>query len=90
MRKGDLSMSTIVMAAIAILVLIILASFVLRAGGNVAEAQRSCVIQGGVCSYEPCGERIDTFRTRQPQLECYIGSGSSQIVDRDQYCCIAG
>lgn len=69
-KKGDLSMSTIVMAVIAVLILVVLSAIVLRNLGGASETLSRCP---GVC--EPsCGdlelENPGVFYTSVPNTVC--------------------
>lgn len=58
MKKGELSMSMIIMAVIAIIILVIIIFLVTRSGGDANKAT-SCPSRGGVCveygNCEPSG-----------------------------------
>ena len=83
MKKAELTMSTIVMAVIAVLVLIILAAILLN---NIGDTEfDSCQQNGGTCSPIACSERNDRLTTTQSNWECRDLNG----VDTGQYCCIS-
>jgi hypothetical protein len=85
-KKGDLSMSTIVMAVIAVLILIILVSIVIRNLGDFSEGVKDCQSVSGVCSVQACGERLDRFTNEYRNARCYVGGQ----VDPNLRCCIVG
>ncbi|MBR9700263.1 hypothetical protein GOV11_00150 [Candidatus Woesearchaeota archaeon] len=69
-RRGELSMEVIIIAAIALLVLVILAVLVLRAGGNVA---KECSNVGGMCeSFCDSSTHITTPNSCPDDLKCCV------------------
>ena len=87
-KKGDLSMSTIVMAVIAVLIMVILIAMVMRNLGGVTPLLDSCVDKGGKCSYESCSqEEYVGYRVSNPAWTCLDSSGR---VDGEQRCCVRG
>lgn len=75
-KKGQgLSMNVIIIAAIALLVLVILAVLILRAGRDVTEGT-SCESLGGRCAEECEDLGSDYFRDR-----------SGNCMNEDQICC---
>ena len=76
-KAQGLSMSTIIIAAIALLVLVILATFLLRSGGDVNEGT-SCEGIGGTCNPDDCNNMGDGT---------YIPKGQS-TCDEGYVCCI--
>ena len=85
-KKGDLSMSTIVMAVIAVLILIILASIIIGNLRNVTVATQNCQTVDGVCSFDPCSQRTDFYTRTHPSARCLVNGQ----VDPSQQCCIVG
>ena len=79
-KAQGLSMSTIVIAAIALLVLVILATFLLRSGGDVNEAT-SCEGMGGECQDTDCSWLNDGGDGT------YISKGQSDCSE-DYVCCV--
>ena len=53
MKKGELSMEVIIIAAIALLVLVILSVLIIRTAGETGD-QTSCIGLGGTCDYDAC------------------------------------
>jgi len=53
MKKGDLSVTTIIVIALGLLVLIVLAILIFRSGSN-ADTSTTCITKGGVCKTTPC------------------------------------
>lgn len=49
MKKGDLSINIIIVAAIALLILVIISVLIFRSGGNIRDNTESCTAVGGVC-----------------------------------------
>lgn len=82
MKKGDLSINIIVVAAIAMLILVIISVLVFRAGTGVTEGT-SCEGLGGVCTTGGCGSDnwdLDDGRwIRHPTAKCFADS---------EVCCI--
>lgn len=87
-KQGELSMSTIVMAVIAVIILIILSSLVIRNLGNTNEQVQSCQNKGGVCadSCEELSELTGQSYTRLPTLSCSVDVGQQT----QQVCCVRG
>jgi type II secretory pathway pseudopilin PulG len=85
-KKGDLSMSTIVMAVIAVLILIILASIVIRNLGDFSEGVKDCQSMSGVCSAQACSERLDRYTNTNRNGACYVNGQR----DPSLQCCIVG
>ena len=87
-KKGDLSMSTIVMAVIAVLIMVILVSLVTRTLGDTGEVVRSCVDNSGRCSYDSCSE--EEFPGYRISASTYQCAGADGRVDNEQQCCVRG
>jgi hypothetical protein len=79
-------MSTIVMAVIAVLILIILVSIVIRNMGDFSEGVRDCGSVSGICSYEACRDRVDRFTNEYRNARCFANGQA----DPNQRCCIVG
>ncbi|MCF7865810.1 hypothetical protein K9L67_03655 [Candidatus Woesearchaeota archaeon] len=81
MKKGDMSINIIVIAAIALLVLVILSILLFRSGSGIREGT-SCTGTGGTCWDEPTCQGMsdysDTVYRPNPNGEC----------PENQYCCI--
>ncbi|HIH23604.1 TPA: hypothetical protein HA251_01075 [Candidatus Woesearchaeota archaeon] len=76
MKRGEISMEVIIIAAIALLVLVILSVLVIRSGGNVA---KECLNIGGEC------------RSGSSPTDCPIDEGlvySPNNCNTGQVCCI--
>ena len=82
-KKGDLSMSTIVMAVIAVLILIVLASMVINNLGDARQTISACESVGGQCFAE-CNEFNPGGFSQQIPQSCRTDSG----VDSGLVCCI--
>ena len=81
MKKGDMSINIIVIAAIALLVLVIISILLFRSGGGLREGT-SCTGIGGTCWDEPTCQGMSDYSDASyrpnPTAECPQG----------QYCCI--
>lgn len=89
-KKGDLSMSTIVTAAVALLVLIIISAIVAGRLGVFGQAVSHCELNdNAICSPIRCPDRLDTFRTTLHGSKCFVGEGRNRMIDETQHCCIA-
>jgi len=77
-KAQGLSMSTIIIAAISLLVLVILATFLLRSGGDVNEAT-SCTGMSGQC--------VESCASLSVDGETYISKGQSDCSE-GYVCCI--
>lgn len=78
-------MSTIVMAVIAVLILIILASIVIRNLGNTSAAVDRCESVSGICSIDRCGDRFDGYLKEHPTAKCLDGNAPT-----GEFCCVPG
>lgn len=76
MKKAQgLSMSTIIIAAIALLVLVILATFLLRQSAEVA-AGTGCEGLGGECKYDSCSaNEVVQYKDCGENMVCCIPLG---------------
>ncbi|HLP79370.1 MAG TPA: hypothetical protein VK158_01940 [Acidobacteriota bacterium] len=83
-KKADLSMSTIVMAVIALLILIVLATMVVNNMRKTNVGILQCQNKGGVCSFELCSERLDGRTTTQQTWKCVDADNQ----DTGAYCCV--
>ena len=79
-KAQGLSMSTIVIAAIALLVLVILATFLLRSGGDIGDAT-SCTGMSGTCDYDNCED------ASYYEDETYVSKGQSDCSE-GRICCV--
>jgi len=87
-KKGvEITMNTIVVAAIALLVLVVLSAIFLGRIGTFGEKSESCEVQGGLCA--PTGEcgnpdyGAGGFPQKNPLLSC-----PDDNVGNSQVCCI--
>lgn len=84
MKKGELSITVIVVAAIALLVLVVLAYLVIRAGGNIGT--------GTSCSGIP-GAKCVPIENDNPYSTCMSIQGGTYVPDKhqcpeNQVCCV--
>ena len=82
MKKGDLSINIIIIAAIALIILVIIAVLLFRSGNSIVIGT-SCLGIGGTCiaSGESCSDRDATFGgswIRHPTASC----------PQDNQCCV--
>jgi hypothetical protein len=81
-KKGvEISMSTIIVAAIGLLVLVVLSAIFLGRAGKVGEQVADCEVQGGKCA-ENCGsieDGTEDYPRANPLLKC---------SEEGQKCCI--
>jgi hypothetical protein len=74
MKRGELSMEVIIIAAIALLVLVIISFLVIRSGTGVAQGTSCTAVSGGQCQSESCGDG-------------YIRSANS-CPNTGEFCCV--
>lgn len=84
MKKGELSITVIVVAAIALLVLVVLAYLVIRAGGNVSKGTSCNGIPGAQCR---------VIENNNPYQTCMGITGGTYVPDKhqcpeNQVCCV--
>lgn len=90
MKKGDISMNTIVMAVIAVLVLVILSSIIIRNLGNTSEEFARCPVGGS------CVDNVGADSCEAAGLPFnYQPANSYSCIDNGQIqaglvCCIPG
>ena len=86
-KKADLSMSTIVMAVLAIIVLVILSSIVITNLGGSSKEFQKC---RGVCVSQTCEEYSEdtgiNYQT-QSSMRCLDSDGK---IDSTLTCCLPG
>jgi len=82
-KRADLSMSTIVMAIIALLILIVLATMIVRNLGGTNDQINRCENKGGVCAPNSCGDDYPN-KVVQPTWICY----GSDNKPSGQQCCV--
>jgi hypothetical protein len=82
-KKGDLSMSTIVMAVIAVLILIVLASMVINNLSDASEGLQQC--PGRCVDGFSCSDTIGISWQEHPSAQCLEGGQPS-----GQLCCVPG
>jgi len=82
MKKGDLSINIIIIAAIALLVLVILSILLFRSGTSIQQGT-SCSGVGGVCSTDPtCADVSYQYGAG------YKPSLNFECTDSSPICCI--
>lgn len=81
-KRADLSMSTIVMAIIALLILIVLATMIVRNLGGTNDQINRCENKGGVCA-DSCADEYPT-KIVQPTWLCLDGNNRPS----GQQCCV--
>ena len=92
MRKAQgLSISTIVIAAIALLVLVVLGIIFVGKMGNWRRSSDACDNAGGTCSLQPCSQKYpnDPY-VKQTSDPCDLdrdGTYEDPIIDG--YCCVS-
>jgi len=85
-KRADLSMSTIVMAIIALLILIVLATMIVRNLGGTNDQLNKCETLGGKC-YDSCTDQFGPNAIVKTGWYCYADS-SAKIPDGRQ-CCVS-
>jgi len=83
-KAQGLSMNVIIIAAIALLVLVILATFLLNAGGDVGEGT-SCTGMGGECHPVGDGETCNDYMYEEGKT--FIKTVKASCAEGD-ICCI--
>lgn len=89
-------MSTVVMAVIAVLVLIILTSIVVRTLGDTAQTTTTCETKGGKCTLEAdgCAAQTNGYTQQKTgdQWVCLTKAtaGNPAVKDPKQVCCVPG
>ena len=81
-KKGELSITVIVVAAIALLVLVILAYLVIKSGGNIREGTK-CKSLGGTC--------VPLVQGKEPYQVCEENGmiySPGQDCAQNEVCCI--
>lgn len=92
MKKAQgLSMNTIIIAAIALLVLVILSVIFMGRMGWWSQSSTDCLKVGGTCMYSQCKDAMDSSGNKafkeHPSAKCYTTSGEKE-VDPSLNCCI--
>jgi len=77
-------MSTIVMAIIALLILIVLATMIIRNLGGTNNQINLCANKGGTCSDDSTCADVGFNKIPQPGLVCVDGAGKAN----GQTCCV--
>ena len=87
MKKGQgISINTIVIAAVAVLVLIVLAAILISQSGAFSRTLQRCDEIGGRCADEGlCGERADGYNRVHPTAACFQDGTKTE-----QDCCVPG
>jgi hypothetical protein len=90
-KAESLSLSTVVIAALCLLVLVILSVIFVGRMGNTSEKSRDCIQQGGSCysidegvTCQAHGEGL----TPHPNGICQVESRGVMIADDSKICCI--
>lgn len=86
-KRADLSMSTIVMAIIALLILIVLATMIVRNLGSTNEQINQCENKGGTCidAGASCEEEVGLGKVANPGFVCV---DASKKADYTRKCCV--
>ncbi len=84
-KRADLSMSTIVMAIIALLILIVLATMIVRNLGGTNEQINKCSTVGGKCA-DSCEDTFGPTSVVKPNAYCYADD-RAKIPD-GRKCCV--
>lgn len=93
MKKAEgLSLTTIVIAALALLVLVILSVIFVGRIGKWSEKSTDCLQRGGTCydidDGETCKEHSENLMSH-PDAKCLKdGPDGSRVTDEDKICCI--
>ena len=87
MKKGDLSINIIVIAAIAMIILVVVSVLVFRSGG-ILDSSRTCAAVGGECVpdglYDNCAEYAEFYR-----LGTLIQHRTAVCPNpQEQFCCV--
>jgi hypothetical protein len=88
MKKGDLSINIIVIAAIAMIILVVVSVLVFRSGG-ILDSSRTCAAVGGDCVprylYDSCADYADS----ELLSETLIQHRTAVCPDpQEQFCCV--
>lgn len=83
-KKGvELTMTTIIVAAISILVLVVLVLIFTKSAGNFWDSTSSCQGQGGECQSGTCAEGYSNYFSGNPECEKNEGEGSVCCKESD-------
>lgn len=90
-KSESLSLSTVVIAALCLLVLVILSVIFVGRMGNTSEKSRDCIQQGGACysidQGVTCQQHGDGL-TPHPNGVCQIEERGIMVPDSSKICCI--
>ncbi len=90
-KSQGLSLSTVVIAALALLVLVILSVIFVGRMGNTSDKSRDCVQQGGSCYSIEDGTTCQTHDDAlvlHPNGVCQVESSGAMKADDSKICCI--
>lgn len=92
MKKSQgLSLSTVVIAALALLVLIILSVIFVGRMANVSDKSKNCEQRGGICynieDGATCKQHGD-FLVEHGDAECQKDGNNGKLKDESKICCI--
>jgi hypothetical protein len=99
MKKAQgISINTIVIAAIAVLVLVVLAAILVVQSGKFSTTLQSCEDVGGRCkdidrgnpTTLGCDRTIDGFQNPSLRWQCLRTENGDTYVDTDKVCCLPG
>jgi hypothetical protein len=91
-KAQGLSLTTVVVAALALLVLIILSVIFVGRMARVSDKSKDCLQQGGICynidEGVSCSDHGDGLISH-PNAQCLVdGPDNSRVVDETRICCI--
>ncbi len=84
MKKGDLSINIIIVAAISLIILVIIAVLIFGTGSQINRA-KSCSGLGGMCISE--GESCSDYNDAGTG-ETWVRHATAQCQDTEQFCCV--
>lgn len=85
-KAQGLSMTTIIVAALALIVLVVLATIFMTRMADLRQSSESCENNGGVCvDRGTCG--IVDYE-KKAAYPCFIKENGRNIVDQTKECCI--
>jgi len=91
-KAQGLSLTTVVIAALSLLVLIILSVIFVGRMGTVSEKSKDCLQQGGICYNVDDGSTCRSHGEgliEHPNAQCQKdGSDGSRVIDDAYVCCI--
>ncbi|MFW5747092.1 MAG: hypothetical protein ACOCWQ_06105 [Nanoarchaeota archaeon] len=98
MKKAQgISINTIVITAIALLVLVVVATILMSQSGRFSGTIQRCEELGGKCQpgdldkpAEACAQRVDGFNRPSLTAYCVEGTGNNAQRSEDKVCCVPG